>query len=295
MRRILCCPADASALESVRDFLLEPDAAGALGFSLAEARTFIRNHLCNYLRIITNDHERVANENPWQSLDIVEWLDEQKLLRLALNAAMNVCSLSNPFNVTNRISALAPPPSESLEHYSALTLKDERYVTAATDNPLCTTDCLTDNLIAAHRSPYHPCPHDRNLMRISARLFFVACSQGLVTAVHNMRDLGWSRGPTPSQCEGKAVLDGIMLAASRSKSPHLEINVKASANIDFEKWRRARREDGLPEFLSEQQMILILQTEDPTRTSSNVGEGLDALDQGSSLVQEVSAAREAQN
>ncbi|KAK3937037.1 kinesin [Diplogelasinospora grovesii] len=164
--------------QSVRDFFCDSNAAGAL--------TLVHKHLENYLRLTKSDYHRFEQ--------IVDWLNEQRLLRLAIKGAR----------------ALQWPVLQDLKHTGAWALRpppegsDELLLRAEDDHE----NAGTDRLLAV------------------GRLFYHTCSEGLVTAVENMHALDWrGRSDTPLT-RGDMVTSCIFFAAFKSGSSKFKIEVE---------------------------------------------------------------------
>ena len=176
--------------QSVRDFLCDGSSVGVLSFSVEEARDLVNSHLKNYQKIAAEDLKRMSSGTPSEARQVVEWLDDQKLLRLAIGAVENRFLTDWPISADMEISNLKYPFQESLEQYLLFALTDCRYSSLG-----YTLDAI------------------RCLVSVN-RLFYTACSQGLVTAALNMLALQWNKRPDSSSSDGNKLLDGVLLAAS---------------------------------------------------------------------------------
>ncbi|KAF7551888.1 hypothetical protein G7Z17_g4702 [Cylindrodendrum hubeiense] len=75
--------------QSVRDFFCDPIAAGDLHFRLDEAGELVRQHLKHYLSLSMGDRARFKKSGPQDSGFLVDWLNEQRLLQMALEESTN--------------------------------------------------------------------------------------------------------------------------------------------------------------------------------------------------------------
>lgn len=188
--------------QSVRDFLCDPKAAGALYFSLDEAGDLARRHLEQYLSLVTSDHLRINEEGPQDPQLIVEWLDDQKLLQLAIKAAE---TKRHPIIGSLRATrgwTLQQPIQESDE--------------AAMVNAIRQDECMTHE--GRHAA-------DGDNMLAIGRLLYHACTEGLATAVRNMLALGWTIPVEETSERSKIIVACILFSASRCGSTRVEVGL----------------------------------------------------------------------
>ncbi|XWW94313.1 hypothetical protein V2A60_002256 [Cordyceps javanica] len=210
--------------QSVRDFLTESPSAAELSFTIAGARDFVQRHLTNYLRITGEFlHKKDSNNSQLDCAELLDYLDDRKLLELALSpmkdGATADSSVKTCFNV--KIPPLHDPSPQSLEFHlsSALSINVHTFE----DFP-----CVLE------QTPKHGLTSRVSLTRThlaANRLFYKACSDGLVTAVLNMLALGWDRESPPAISQ-PIVMYGVILAAStcQIKTVHVECNSRGVSN-----------------------------------------------------------------
>lgn len=189
--------------QSVRDFLTEAPEAGKLSFSVAQARNFVRSHLKNYLQITARYFQRGKTDLVLHCEELVEYLEEMKLLRLALHGLEHDDDFGVSFESRLGIPALARPAEGSSEHQLASVL--ESNWRTFEDLPFtCDTAWLPEDDASV-------CSDNMTLLLSSNRLFYRACVEGSITAISNMLTLGWHKTP---EAETPINPYGVMLALS---------------------------------------------------------------------------------
>jgi len=151
--------------QSVRDFLCNPDAAGMLFFSMEEAKELVNRHLEHYLTLTQDDHCRMTAEGPQDPMAVVDWLNDQKLLRLAVKSARSKGLPLAPL-IATREWHLEPPPACGAESDMISALQ--------------ASSCITSGYFSGSAQGH----------TAIGRLIYHACTEGLPTAVRNMQLLG---------------------------------------------------------------------------------------------------------
>ncbi|EED20555.1 hypothetical protein TSTA_037730 [Talaromyces stipitatus ATCC 10500] len=188
--------------QSVRDFLCDESSVGCLSFTIDEARDLVKTSLHDYLQRATR--KLGGPGAPFDAGQLIEDLENLKLLRYAIDSAKNYfirCDIAVP----NVQLPLRGSPQHDL--ITALTTNRHAPEAASTyyqNTPSISRGWEMDGLVST------------NL------LFYVACSQGLVTAVMNMLALKWNTPPYLSG-NGEMILYGVLLAASRCRSTKIQV------------------------------------------------------------------------
>jgi len=191
--------------QTVKDFLSLPRAAGELHFYPDEAIQMV-NHLClRYIKLIGATVPRLRVNLRYDcgtitAAEMVEWLDDKKLLRFALHTQPRW--EHREISVYQQIfcTVLAPPEPNTLDWELVDALKDSRYVSTAK---------LSAQAIAA------------------GRLFHLACSEGLVVAASNLIAIT-SFLPNWWKTNCRVIKHAVMLAASEVNTSSLKLGLKSA-------------------------------------------------------------------
>lgn len=202
--------------QSVRDFLTQTSAAGPLYFPIDEARCFVRKHLENYSQITLRYIQNTGLGDGLCCTELVDYLEERKLLRLALGMSQSEFGDTEPLYSLFRIPPLTDPARDTPESLLITVLQHHRHTfedlpsdyEQAMDMELDTKDSDVN----------------ANILLSANRLFFKACSDGLATAVLNMMALKWDRAPQSSASDKSIAFYGIALAASLFQGPRVRVD-----------------------------------------------------------------------
>ena len=189
--------------QTVKDFLSLPEAAGELHFYPDEAIQMV-NHLClRYVKLIGAIVPRLRANLRYDygtitAAEMVEWLDDKKLLRFALHTQPRW--EHHEISVYQQIfcTVLAPPEPNTLDWELVDALNDSRYFS---------TEKLGPQAIAA------------------GRLFHLACSEGLVVAASNLVTIT-SFLPNWWKTNCRVIKHAVMLAASEVDTSSLRLGLK---------------------------------------------------------------------
>lgn len=181
--------------QSVRDFLCDPDAAGALYFRIEEATDLVKHHLVHYLGLFVSDSARLRAEGPQDSRLMVDWFNELRLFEVAVGEAK-----AGNWPILRNVLASCWWELQS---------------------PLDKCECILQNLLSQPSSLREGFWHlgDRTNLVDLGRLFYRACADGLVTAVHTMLCFGWP-GHSAS---ARLALAGIIFAATRCQGEKVKM------------------------------------------------------------------------
>ncbi|KAH8697202.1 hypothetical protein BGW36DRAFT_378194 [Talaromyces proteolyticus] len=205
--------------QTVRDFLCDESSLGSLSFSIDEARSLVNRHLQNYLKITTKPLRDSCD--PLDARELVEELDNQKLLQLAINSTKTHIRTDSTMPVGVKIPHLISPLASSLQHDLMKTLKRSAYIFE---------DATCDSQDTGRVDAFSKFPNwETHALLCVSRLFYIACSQGFVTAVLNMLALAWHILPDSSLVNGEVILYGVFLAASRCRSSKLHLDFHSIA------------------------------------------------------------------
>lgn len=182
--------------QSVRDFLCNPKKSLALSFTLDEARQLVRKRLEHYLSLTISDHHIMRREK-YQDLQLlVNWLNDQKLLQLAVEAdRARLDTTRKDLRATRRWRFEDPPPQ--------------------------TPEIILMNAVSDGSSASR-----LEFMEIG-RIFYHCHMQGLITAVRNIVALGWVTAEEAASELGVVILYSAILVSSISGS----VKVGASLNL----------------------------------------------------------------
>ncbi|KAI1120051.1 hypothetical protein F5Y10DRAFT_142167 [Nemania abortiva] len=174
---------------SMRDFLCDPNITDhGLHFSMDEARKMVRSQLEYYLRLSASDLHRMKSNGPHESLLVVHWLNDQKLLYLAITTGETKWK---PLLQTLWLDGV-PQLQEVSED------PDSHLIEAA--KTVCADYWKDETLMTVGRLTYH------------------ACTQGLVTAMRNMFFLRWLSAELFAAPRGQVVILSILLVAFQCES-----------------------------------------------------------------------------
>ncbi len=198
--------------QSVRDFLTEGPESGKLSFGAVQARHLLRSHLKSYLQLIARYFQRGETDVALLCTDLVGYLEERKLLPLALDILKVDDDFEASFGLRLGIPALAKPAEGSSEHQLASVLESN----------WCTFEDLPFACDPAPLPEDHAsiCGNNTTLLLSSNRLFYQGCVEGSVTAISNMLTLGWHKTP---EADTPIIPYGVMLALSVWQSGRIQV------------------------------------------------------------------------
>jgi hypothetical protein len=205
--------------QSVRDFLCDPGAAGALYFSLEEARELARCHLERYLNLTISDCLRITTDGPQEPQLVGDWLNDQKILQLAIEAAEE--RRRSELRSLRRNLDLKPPPKGSSE-------------------------CLLVSAIHEKAYPQGCGAGKAELILAIGRLLYNAYTEGLVTAVRNILALRWITADDVGSSGGEIITSCIIFVASRCGSTKVKVELELRADQRLETSGPVPRNDGSP-------------------------------------------------
>ncbi|KAF5001972.1 hypothetical protein FDECE_10774 [Fusarium decemcellulare] len=191
--------------QSVRDFLSDQDSAGVLYFTIEQACDMVKRHLMHYLSLFVSDSASLRAEGPQESRLLVEWLNEQRLLHIALSEAKN-----GDWDILDDVEAMRfwelGPPVEACERILH--------------------KLLLSTLDLQKRAP---CDEGEIVQALNlSRILYRACADGLVTAVQTVQAINW---PT-SGVSAALLLTAIIFAASRCHSGKVQIDLILSTHLE---------------------------------------------------------------
>lgn len=187
--------------QSVRDFLCNSDAAGGLHFTLEEARGFVHSHLDRYLHLLVDGNSRISSDGPYEPQFVVDWLNDQKLLRLASKSGMerHAPILGAAWSIRRWV--LQHPIAGSQEALMISTIRDPAGFEVQDEFDV----------------------GDRDEMLKIGRILYHACIEGLDTAVQNIFSMPFGSVRSPA-CV-RILSACVLFAASRCTSPRVTVEL----------------------------------------------------------------------
>jgi hypothetical protein len=193
--------------QSVRDFLCDPEMSGSLHFALDEARELVRDHLENYLDLTMSDYHCMKLEPRQDPQLVVNWLNDQKILRLAIKAGKTRIRTQKESMRITREWTLEEAPKGSPEDLVISALGDySRHAENMDDE------------------------HVRQTTMAIGQILYHACIDGLVTAARNILALGWVTPDEAGSGHGQIIMCHLLFAASRFESSRVKAELDLSWN-----------------------------------------------------------------
>lgn len=193
--------------QSVRDFLCDQRTPHALHFSLENARQLVGDRLQHYLTLSISDYRYMVSMVEYQDPQIVvPWLDDQRLLGLAIEADKKRLEMKPKDLRSTRQWSLKAAPQATPEQILVRALKDY---------PRCTLgsqENLEDDIVAI------------------GRIFYHCFTEGRITAVRNIMALGWVTAEEAASTLGDVIVCSTILVASISGSARVHVELDLYEN-----------------------------------------------------------------
>lgn len=192
--------------QSVREFLCDQRTTHNLSFTVEEARQLVRNRLEHYLRLTISDYHSLRLERYQDPQLVVNWLDDQKLLRLAIVADKTRLETTLKDLRATREWVLEAAPQATPEQIFVNAVRDYSRLTLETQVE------IEDDILAI------------------GRLFYHCCTKGYTTAIRNILALEWVTPEEAASTLGDVVMCSIVLVASISGSERVNVELDLYAN-----------------------------------------------------------------